>query len=394
MESNAVRYKITVVGAGYVGMSLATLLAKKNSVTVLDIDVEKINKINNKESTIEDSEISKHLKQNLNIHATSDKGIAYKEAEFIIIATPTDYDESLNKFDTRSVDACVDNAVRCNKSATIIIKSTIPVGHTDMLQKKYKTDRVFFSPEFLREGKALIDNLFPSRIVVGSHTKPAKIFADLCINASMKEDVPSLFVSSKEAESIKLFANTYLAMRVAFFNELDSYALSNNLCPKNIIDGVCFDERIGDGYNNPSFGYGGYCLPKDTKQLLANFKDIPQALIGAIIESNEIRKTFLSNQIIIKKPSSIGIYRLVMKEGSDNFRSSAIKDIIVKLKSSNLKVLIYEPDLDEETYLGSEVTTSLEKFKQKSEMIITNRMNEDLVDVSSKCFSRDIFGIN
>jgi UDPglucose 6-dehydrogenase len=385
--------KITIVGSGYVGMSLSVLLAQNNQVMVLDIDSKRVDKINSMESTVSDDHIEEFLaNKNLNLSATLDKEQAYQGSDFIIVATPTDYDPISNYFDTSSVDSVVKDALKNNPSAPIIIKSTVPVGHTESLQQIHGTERVVFSPEFLREGNALKDNLFPSRIVLGSKAPSAIEFANLLIESSSLDKIETLFMSSSEAEAVKLFANTYLAMRVSFFNELDSFALSNNVSSKNIIEGICLDPRIGAGYNNPSFGYGGYCLPKDTKQLLANFDNIPQELISAVVLSNETRKDFIANSIMAMKPMVVGVYRLIMKSGSDNFRSSAIQGVINRLVANNIEVLIYEPSINSGNYLGCQVTTDLENFKKISDLIVANRISESIKDVESKCFSRDIFG--
>tara|TARA_B110000003_G_scaffold118613_1_gene121101 strand:- start:4950 stop:6128 length:1179 start_codon:yes stop_codon:yes gene_type:complete len=387
--------KITVVGSGYVGMSLAVLLAQHNVVTVLDIDEKRVSKINNNISTVEDADIELFLaKKSLSITATLDKQAAFEGANFIILAIPTNYDPDTNYFDTSGVDTAVEDALKLNLEALVVIKSTIPVGHTELLQKKLKTDRVIFSPEFLREGQALNDNLYPSRIIVGSQCKAGMKFADLLNQGANKKDIKTLFIKSADAEAVKLFANTYLAMRVSFFNELDSYALANKLDTKSIIDGVCLDERIGFGYNNPSFGYGGYCLPKDTKQLLANYGLVPQTLIGAVVSSNIKRKDFIANEILHKKPKVVGFHRLVMKEGSDNFRSSAIQGVIKRIKAQGVEVLIYEPALKEFEFFGSEVVKDLNGFKSKSEIIVANRKSEELSDCYSKVFTRDIFREN
>ena len=339
--------KITIVGSGYVGMSLAVLLAQQNKVTVLDIDQSRVEKINNNQSTISDHEIETFISEkSLFLTATTNTKKAYEEADFIVVATPTDYDESNNQFDTSSVDSVVSDALTLNSSAAIIIKSTIPVNHTNSLQKLHDTKRVIFSPEFLREGRALFDNLYPSRIIIGSKCKYGEAFADLLVRAAEKKDIDVLFIPPTEAEAVKLFANTYLAMRVSFFNELDSYAMSNNLDTKSIIKGVCLDQRIGEGYNNPSFGYGGYCLPKDTKQLLANYEYVPQTLINAIVTSNSIRKDFISDQVLKLQPKIVGFYRLVMKSGSDNFRFSAIQGIMKRIKAKGIEVVVYEPELN------------------------------------------------
>ena len=387
--------KITVVGSGYVGMSLAVLLAQHNDVTILDIDTSRVDKVNAKQSTVVDNEIESFLaEKELGLMATIDKQAAYKDASFIIVATPTNYDPETNRFDTSSVDSVVDDALALNTSALVVIKSTIPVGHTKFLQQKYDTTRVIFSPEFLREGLALKDNLYPSRIIVGSQLDAAKAFADLLVQSAEKDEIETLFIRSTEAEAVKLFANTYLAMRVSFFNELDSYALAHNLDTKSIISGVCLDERIGDGYNNPSFGYGGYCLPKDTKQLLANYDQVPQNLIQAIVSSNVTRKDFVAEEILKLKPKVVGFYRLVMKEGSDNFRSSAIQGIMKRIKAKGIEVVIYEPSLHEETFFGSRVIENIDEFKQYSDIIVANRRSDVLEDVDAKCFSRDLFGDN
>ena len=387
--------KITVVGSGYVGLSLAVLLAQHNDVTVLDIDASQVDKVNSKQSTVVDNEIESFLtKKELSLFATLDKQVAYKDASFIVVATPTNYDPETNRFDTSSVDSVVDDALSINTKALIVIKSTIPVGHTKWLQQKHQTNRVIFSPEFLREGQALKDNLYPSRIVVGSQLDVAKEFAGLLVQSAMKDDIETLFIRSTEAEAVKLFANTFLAMRVSFFNELDSYALAHDLDTKSIIKGVCLDQRIGDGYNNPSFGYGGYCLPKDTKQLLANYEQVPQNLIQAIVSSNVTRKDFVAEEILKLKPKIVGFYRLVMKEGSDNFRSSAIQGIMKRIKAKGIEVVIYEPTLHEEIFFGSRVLGNIDEFKRKSDIIVANRRSDALEDVHAKCFSRDLFGDN
>ena len=391
----AERIKITVVGSGYVGMSLSVLLAQHNDVTVLDIDAERVDKINNRQSTVADTEIESFLaEKSLSLIATLDKQVAYEGASFIIVATPTNYDSETNRFDTSSVDTVVEDALKLNLDALVVIKSTIPVGHTQFLQESHDTRRVIFSPEFLREGRALYDNLHPSRIIVGSQCYAGRTFANLLADGAEKQDIEMLFVRSTEAESIKLFANTYLAMRVSFFNELDSYALANGLDTKSIIEGVSLDERIGDGYNNPSFGYGGYCLPKDTKQLLANYNQVPQTLIQAIVSSNTTRKDFIAAEILKKNPKTVGFYRLVMKEGSDNFRSSAIQGVMKRIKSKGINVVVYEPELDSNKFFGSKVISDLDDFKQRCDVIIANRKAECLKDVDFKCFSRDIFGNN
>lgn len=391
----AEKTKITVVGSGYVGMSLSVLLAQHNDVTLLDIDAERVDKINNKQSTVADEDIDLFLcKKSLSLIATLDKQVAYEAASFIIVATPTDYDSDTNCFDTSSVDSVVSDALEINEDALVVIKSTIPVGHTKSLQEKHDTNRVIFSPEFLREGNALKDNLYPSRIIVGSQLEVGKTFADLLVEGSEKQDMETLFIRSTEAEAVKLFANTYLAMRVSFFNELDSYALAHNLDAKSIINGVCLDERIGEGYNNPSFGYGGYCLPKDTKQLLANYDKVPQTLIQAIVSSNTTRKDFIAEEILKSNPTVVGFHRLVMKQGSDNFRSSAIQGIISRIKAKGIEVVVYEPELDTAEVFGSKVFSNIDEFKKSSDVIVANRMDDRLQDVVFKCFSRDLFGDN
>jgi UDPglucose 6-dehydrogenase len=391
----AERVKITVVGSGYVGMSLSVLLAQHNDVTVLDVDAEKVGKVNNKQSTVADTEIESFLaEKSLSLTATLDKQIAYEGASFIIVATPTNYDSDTNRFDTSSVDAVVEDALSISQHALVVIKSTIPVGHTKSLQERLETDRVIFSPEFLREGQALKDNLYPSRIIVGSQCKAGAEFASLLKSGAKKVDVETLFIRSTEAEAVKLFANTYLAMRVSFFNELDSYALANELDTKSIINGVCLDGRIRDGYNNPSFGYGGYCLPKDTKQLLANYEAIPQTLIGAIVSSNTTRKDFITNAILKEKPKTVGFYRLVMKKGSDNFRSSAIQGLMSRIRKAGIEVIIYEPELKESSFDGMNIINSLSIFKDTADIIVTNRDSENLQDSKHKVFTRDVFNNN
>jgi UDPglucose 6-dehydrogenase len=387
--------KITVVGSGYVGMSLSVLLAQHNDVTVLDIDATRVGKINNRQSTVADTEIESFLAEKpLSLTATLDKQAAYDGASFIIVATPTNYDSDTNRFDTSSVDAVVENALKLNLDALVVIKSTIPVGHTRSLQERFETDRVIFSPEFLREGQALKDNLYPSRIIVGSQCKAGAEFAGLLKKGAEKESIETLFIRSTEAEAVKLFANTYLAMRVSFFNELDSYSMAHDLDTKSIINGVCLDERIRDGYNNPSFGYGGYCLPKDTKQLLANYDQVPQTLIQAIVSSNTTRKDFIAYEIIKKNPRTVGFYRLAMKEGSDNFRSSAIQGVMKRIKAKGIEVLVYEPSLKESWFFESRVIRDLDEFKGWSDIIIANRCADCLIDVQEKVFSRDVFGEN
>jgi UDPglucose 6-dehydrogenase len=378
-----------------VGLSLAVLLAQNNDVVILDIDAVRVDKVNNKHSTVADDEIETFLaEKDLSLTATLDKQAAYKGASFVVVATPTNYDSDTNRFDTGSVDRVVSDALDLNADALVVIKSTIPVGHTKSLQQKHVTERVIFSPEFLREGQALKDNLYPSRIILGSEHESGKVFASLAAEGAKKKNIETLFMSSTEAEAVKLFANTYLAMRVSFFNELDSFALAHDLDTKSIIHGVCLDDRIGEGYNNPSFGYGGYCLPKDTKQLLANYDRVPQTLIQAIVSSNMTRKDFVSNEILKKNPKTVGFYRLVMKEGSDNFRSSAIKGVMKRIQAKGVEVVVYEPELESPQFLGSRVISDLEDFKKNCDIIIANRMAECLKDVRSKCFSRDVFNDN
>jgi len=387
--------KITIVGSGYVGMSLSALLAQHNNVTILDIDPVRVNKINSKQSTVADRELELFLiEKQLSLIATMDKRVAYEAANFIIVATPTNYDAKTNRFDTSSVDAVVEDALKLNSHALVVIKSTIPVGHVKWLQGKFDTRRVIFSPEFLREGQGLRDNLFPSRIIVGSQCDASKKFANLLKEGAQKLDIEVLFIRSSEAEAIKLFANTYLAMRVSFFNELDSYALANELDTKSIIDGVCLDDRIGAGYNNPSFGYGGYCLPKDTKQLLANYDQVPQTLIKAIVTSNTSRKDFVAEEIIKQYPKVVGFYRLVMKVGSDNFRSSAVQGIMKRIKAKGIMVIIYEPSLSGDEFYGSEVIKKLDTFTSRSDIIVANRFPDEIAGFEGKVFSRDIFGFD
>lgn len=389
------KIKIVIVGSGYVGMSLAVLLAQHNDVVVLDVDASRVDKVNNKQSTVADNEIEEFLaRKQLSLTATLDKQAAYHCANFVVVATPTNYDPDANRFDTSSVDEVVADALELNSDALVVIKSTIPVGHTKSLQEKYITDRIIFSPEFLREGQALKDNLYPSRIIVGSHLKSGKAFANLLEEGAEKRGIEKLFMHSAEAEAVKLFANTYLAMRVSFFNELDSYAMAHVLDAKSIINGVCLDGRIGEGYNNPSFGYGGYCLPKDTKQLLANYDQVPQTLIQSIVSSNTTRKDFIADSIIKLDPKVVGIYRLVMKQGSDNFRASAIQGVMKRIKAKGIKVVIYEPTYDKVEFFHSKVCKSLEEFKDISDVIISNRLDDKLDDIAEKVFTRDLFGNN
>ncbi len=389
--------KITVVGAGYVGLSLSILLAQNNKVTIVDIDKDKINKVNKNISPIIDDDIQDYLSnKKLNLFGTLDKRKAFMGAEYVVIATPTDYDPQTNCFNTSSVESVIEEIISFNSSCAIVIKSTVPVGFTKKIRKKYSLKNIFFSPEFLREGKALKDNLYPSRIIVGESSDLAKKFSSMLIQGALlsEAEITTLCTDSTEAEAIKLFSNTYLALRVSYFNELDTFCQSKGLNSKQIIDGVSLDPRVGDHYNNPSFGYGGYCLPKDTKQLLANYSNIPNKIISAIVESNETRKDYIADTIIKRKPKIVGIHRLVMKEGSENFRDSAILGVMSKIKGSGIKVIIYEPFLHETNYLNSEVINNLEEFKAKSDIIMANRMSDELEDVKTKIYTRDLYNNN
>lgn len=388
--------KIAVAGCGYVGLSLSTLLSQKHEVVALDIDEKKVDKINKRKCPIKDKLIEEYFKEkDLNLKATIDAHEAINNADFVIISTPTNYDDKTNYFDTSAVEDIIVKTIEFgNQDTTIVVKSTIPVGFIDHMKEKYNIDNIFFSPEFLREGHALEDNLYPSRIIVGSESKKAKLFAELLKDATLKEDVQVLRIGGREAEAVKLFANTYLALRVSFFNELDTYADVKGLKTKDIIDGVCLDPRIGSHYNNPSFGYGGYCLPKDTKQLLANYEDIPENLIGAIIKSNDTRKKYISDSIKKKKPLVVGAYRLAMKAGSDNFRTSAIKDIIESIKNDGINVVIYEPTIDDEMIMDCPVIKNLNDFKKMSDIILVNRLDENLMDSLDRVYTRDVYSNN
>ena len=392
LKKEVFHLKITVAGTGYVGLSNAVLLAQHNEVTALDIIQEKVDLINNKKSPIGDAEISKFLvEKDLNLTATTDTEAALKDAEFVIISTPTNYDPEQDYFDTSSVETVIENVLKYNPDATMIIKSTIPVGYTKAINEKYNTNNIMFSPEFLREGQALYDNLHPSRIIVGEQSERAETFAKLLAEGAIKEDIPVLFTDSTEAEAIKLFANTYLAMRVSFFNELDTYAELKGLNTQQIVEGIGHDPRIGSHYNNPSFGYGGYCLPKDTKQLLANFKDVPNNILQAIVDANDTRKQHIADQIIARNPKTVGIYRLTMKTGSDNFRQSAIQDVINHVRNAGIEVIVYEPVLEDDTFDGLKVVNNFEQFKSDADVIVANRLDDDLQPVREKVYTRDVF---
>ena len=384
--------RITVVGIGYVGLSVASLLSEKHEVIALDIVQDKVDKINNRIVPFKDEYIEKYfIEKKLNLEATTDYEYALKNADYVIICTPTNYDENTNKFDTSMVEDVLNKIIKVNKNTTVVIKSTIPVGFTDIVKEKYKLKNVFFAPEFLREGSALYDNLYPSRIIIGDNSLEAHTFANLLLDSALKKDIPVLYMSSKEAEAVKLFANTYLALRISYFNELDTYAEIKGLNTKNIIDGVCLDPRIGNYYNNPSFGYGGYCLPKDTKQLLFDYEDVPQNMVGAIVKAHDTRKKHIAAMILKKKPQVVGIYRLTMKANSDNFRFSAVKSVMDELKSKNVNIMIYEPNIKVNTYEGFEVVHDLKLFKEVCDLVIANRIDKGLDDCRDRIYSRDIF---